>query len=101
MPLSNSIRGLQNIKSMHSVNKSGIPNKEDSDLLKLYILEKEKDRLQNEEIRTLQRLEIIQKRLNEIQEISNENIGLKQFIEKTKKTDKNNNENWQTISIDY
>jgi hypothetical protein len=101
MPLSNSIKGLQNIKSMQSVNKSGIPNKEDSDFLKLYILEKEKGRLQNEEIRALQRLEVIQKRLNEIQEISNENIGLKQLIEKTKKTDKNNKEDWQTMSIDY
>jgi hypothetical protein len=101
MPLSNSIKGLQNIKSMQSVNKSGIPNKEDSDFLKLYILEKEKGRLQNEEIRALQRLEVIQKRVNEIQEISNENIGLKQLIEKTKKTDKNNKEDWQTMSIDY
>ncbi len=101
MPLSNSIKGLQNIKSMQSVNKSGIPNKEDSDFLKLYILEKEKGRLQNEKIRALQRLEVIQKRLNEIQEISNESIGLKQLIEKTKKTDKNNKEDWQTMSIDY
>jgi hypothetical protein len=101
MPLSNSIKGLQNIKSMQSVNKSGIPNKEDSDFLKLYILEKEKGRLQNEEIRALQRLEVIQKRVNEIQEINNENIGLKQLIEKTKKTDKNNKEDWQTMSIDY
>jgi hypothetical protein len=88
MPLSNSIKGLQNIKSMQSVNKSGIPNKEDSDFLKLYILEKEKGRLQNEEIRALQRLEVIQKRVNEIQEINNENIGLKQLIEKTKKIKK-------------
>jgi hypothetical protein len=101
MPLSNSIKGLQNIKSMQSVNKSGIPNKEDSDLLKLYILEKEKGRLQNEEIRALQRLEVIQKRLNEIQEISNESIGLKQLFEKTKKTDKNKKEDWETMSIDY
>jgi len=101
MPLSNSIKGLQNIKSMQSVNKSGIPNKEDSDLLKLYILEKEKGRLQNEEIRALQRLKVIQKRLNEIQEISNESIGLKQLFEKTKKTDKNNKEDWETMSINY
>jgi hypothetical protein len=26
---------------------------------------------------------------------------LKQLIEKTKKTDKNNKEDWQTMSIDY
>ncbi|PQB07501.1 hypothetical protein BST83_10260 [Polaribacter filamentus] len=101
MPLSNSIKGLQNIKSMQTVNKSGIPNKEGSDFLKLYILDKEKGRLQKEEIRAIHRLEVIQKRLNEIQEISNENIDLKQHIEKTKKTDRNNKENWQTMSIDY
>ena len=101
MPLSNSIKGLQNIKSMHSVNKSGIPNKEDSDFLKIYILEKEKGRLKNEELRAIQRLEVIQKRLTEIREFTNENLGLRQPIEKDKKTDKNNKEDWQTMSIDY
>jgi hypothetical protein len=101
MPLSNSIKGLQNIKSMHSISKSGIPNKEDSDFLKLYVLEKEKGRLLNEETRVRVRLDVIQKRLDEIQEISNENIDLKQFLEKAEKTDKSNKENWQTMSIDY
>jgi hypothetical protein len=67
MPISSAIKGLQSIKSMQNVVKSGIPNKEESDFIKLYMYEKERTRLNSEKIRMLQRLEIIQDRLNEIQ----------------------------------
>jgi hypothetical protein len=67
MPISSAIKGLQSIRSMQSVVKSGIPNKEESDFIKLYLFEKERTRLKSEEIRILQRLEIIQSRLREIQ----------------------------------
>ena len=105
MPISTAIKGLQSIKSMQNVVKSGIPNKEDSDFIKLYIFEKERSRLQGEEIRILQRLEIIKNRLKEIQDFTNEKITPK--IEpkegkvggKTlKKGDKND---FKTMSIDY
>ena len=75
MPISSAIKGLQSIKSMQGVVKSGIPNKEDSDFIKLYLFKKERTRLKSEEIRILQRLEIIQGRLNEIQLYYDEKAG--------------------------
>ena len=42
MPISSAIKGLQSIKSMQNVVKSGIPNKEESDFIKLYMYEKER-----------------------------------------------------------
>ena len=58
MPISTAIKGLQSIKSMQNVVKSGIPNKEDSDFIKLYMFEKERSRLKSEEINILQRSKI-------------------------------------------
>lgn len=75
MPISSGIKGLQSIKSMQNVVKSGIPNKEDSDFIKLYMLEKERTRLKSEETRILLRLEIIQTRLKEIQIYYDEKAG--------------------------
>ena len=66
MPISNSAKGVQSIKSMRNSGKSAIPNKEDSDFIKLYVFEKERVRLKTEEIRILQRLDIIRTRLKEI-----------------------------------
>ncbi len=101
MPISSAIKGLQSIKSMQNVNKSGIPNKEDSDFIKLYIFEKERSRLKGEEIRMLQRLEVIQNRLREIQEFTNEKLGPRLAPEENKKSKKDNQEDWETMSIDY
>ena len=104
MPISTAIKGLQSIKSMQSVVKSGIPNKEDSDFIKLYMLEKERSRLKSEEIRILQRLEVIQGRLKEIQIYYDEKAGEMQTHEpsdKSKKSKKDNKNEWKTMSIDY
>jgi hypothetical protein len=104
MPISTAIKGLQSIKSMQSVVKSGIPNKEDSDFIKLYMLEKERSRLKSEEIRILQRLEIIQNRLKEIHEYYDEKAGEMHTPEpgtKTKRPVKKDKSDWKTMSIDY
>jgi hypothetical protein len=104
MPISSSIKGLQSIKSMQTVVKSGIPNKEDSDFIKLYMLEKERNRLKSEEIRILQRLEIIQARLMEIQVYYDEKAGemhVPEPAEKSKKSRKDDKKEWKTMSIDY
>lgn len=104
MPISSGIKGLQSIKSMQSVVKSGIPNKEDSDFIKLYMLEKERTRLKSEEIRILQRLEIIQGRLKEIQIYYDEKAGEMHMPEsgvKVKKAAKEEKSDWKTMSIDY
>ena len=89
---------------MQSVVKSGIPNKEDSDFIKLYMLEKERTRLKSEEIKMLQRLEIIQGRLKEIQAYYDEKAGemhVPEKEEKSKKSGKGDKKEWKTMSIDY
>ncbi len=104
MPISTAIKGLQSIKSMQSVVKSGIPNKEDSDFIKLYMLEKERTRLKSEEIRIQQRLEIIQGRLKEIQLYYDEKAGEMHTPappQKVKKAGKEEKQDWKTMSIDY
>ena len=104
MPISNAIKGLQSIKSMQNVVKSGILNKEESDFIKLYLFEKERSRLKSEEIRILLRLGIIQNRLKEIQEYNDEKAG--QMIpteptKKSKKSEKDEKKEFKTMSIDY
>jgi hypothetical protein len=99
MPISTAIKGLQNIKSMQNIAKSGISNKDESDFIKLYLIEKERTRLKNEETRILQRLEIIQARLNEIQQFYNE----KTEEMKNPETQESNQEksDWKTMSMGY
>jgi predicted nuclease with TOPRIM domain len=91
MPISSGLKGLQSIKSMQNVAKSGIPNKEDSEFIKLYMMEKERTRLKSEETKLLQRLEIIQIRLKEIQIYYDEKAGQMQTpgakVAKVKKGD--------------
>jgi hypothetical protein len=104
MPISSAIKGLQSIKSMQNVVKSGIPNKEESDFIKLYMYEKERTRLKSEEIRILLRLEIIQGRLKEIQEYNEEKAGqmhTSELQESSQKTPVEMKSDFKTISIDY
>ena len=104
MPISSAIKGLQNIRSMQNVVRSGIPNKEESDFIKLYLFEKERTRLKNEEIRILSRIEIIQNRLKEIKAYSDDKAGKMNVTDQDEATDKSKNaekSDWKTMSIDY
>ncbi|MCK9220340.1 MAG: hypothetical protein M0P47_09865 [Bacteroidales bacterium] len=104
MPISSAIKGLQSIKSMQNVAKSSISNKEESDFLKMYMLEKERTRLRSEEISISLRLNIIQMRLKEIQEFYNEKSILLQnrdLVECRKTTNDEEKTDFKTISIDY
>jgi len=104
MPISSAIKGLQSIKSMQNVVKSGIPNKEESDFIKLYMYEKERTRLNSEKIRILQRLEIIQGRLDEIQAYNDVKAGQMhsaEFQESSPEIKKEQNPEFKTMSIDY
>ena len=104
MPITSAIKGLQSIRSMQNVSKSGIPNKEESDFIKLYMFEKERTRLKSEEIRILLRLEFIQGRLREIQKYNDEKAGemhtsepqepVQNKVEQVKS-------DFKTMSIDY
>jgi hypothetical protein len=104
MPISSAIKGLQSIRSMQNVVKSGILNKEESDFIKLYMYEKERTRLKTEEIRILLRLEIIQDRLKEIQDYNDEKAGQMHTpevkeVQQKKATEKKSD--FKTMSIDY
>ena len=104
MPISSAIKGIQSIKSMQNVNKSGIPNKEDSDFIKLYMFEKERNRLKSEEISILLRLEFIQNRLKEIQHYYDEKSGQMHASgqkESNQKKTKEAKSEFKTMSIDY
>ena len=104
MPISSAIKGLQSIKSMQNVVRSGIPNKEESDFIKLYLFEKERTRLKNEEIRLLLRLEIVQKRLNEIQAYNDDKaqqMNVPENAGKSRKPGKEGKSDFKTMSIDY
>ena len=105
MPISSAIKGLQSIRSMQNVSKSGIPNKEESDFIKLYMFEKERTRLKSEEIRILLRLEFIQDRLKEIQKYNDEKAGEMHnpvpVEESGKKKTAEAKSDFKTMSIDY
>ncbi len=104
MPISSAIKGLQSIKSMQNVVKSGIPNKEESDFIKLYMFEKERTRLKSEEIKILLRLEIIQSRLKEIQDYNDEKAGQMhspKMQEPHQKKPEGVKSDFKTMSIDY
>ncbi len=60
------ISGLRNVRSMHSTGKRSIPRVQSSAYLDLYMLRKEKDRLEKEVYILDKRKNGIQKRLDEI-----------------------------------
>jgi len=104
MPISSSRKGLQSIKSMQDVVKSGIPDKEDSDFITLYMFEKERTRLRSEEINILRRLEIIQNRLKEIQaynEKKADEMHKPDIHEPYQKKKDKLKSDFKTMSIDY
>ena len=104
MPISSAIKGLQSIKSMQNVSKSGNPHKEESDFIKLYMYEKERTRLNSEKIRILLRLEIIQDRLDEIQAYNDLKAGdmhSAEPINTGQKKVEGVKSDFKTMSIDY
>ncbi|NQU87469.1 MAG: hypothetical protein HQ541_17075 [Mariniphaga sp.] len=104
MPISSAIKGLQSIKSMQDVVKSSILNKDESDFIKLYLFEKERIRLKSEKTRILQRLDIIQNRLKEIQAYNDEKAGQMNVSESREPNQKKTEEaksDFKTMSIDY
>ena len=104
MPISSAIKGLHHIKSMQNVVKSGIPNKKESDFIKLYMLEKERTRLKSEEIRILLRLEFVQGRLKEIPDYNDEKAKEMHSVEVQEPDEKKTagvKSDFKTMSIDY
>jgi len=97
------ISGLRSIKSMHSSNKRSIPRVQSSAYLDLYMLRKEKDRLEKE-------IYILDKRKNETQKrLDDVNKGMEELQKaKTGRKERPTNEfekpagkEWKTMSLNY
>ncbi len=102
MPISSTIKGIESVKTIHTVKKTTIPNNEGSDFLKLYMLDKERTRLVNEEAIIFTRLENIQNRLADIQKFYNEKSVLLNTNESDRFGNANGkNQEFKSMSIDY
>jgi len=104
MPNVNPIKGMHNLRTMGTVPQSAIPEKQDSDFIKFYMLEKERTRLRNEQSRIILRLEAINNRLKDIQEFYDEKSILLQnydMAESCQTTRDDEKTDFKTMSIDY
>ncbi len=99
MPASNSLKGLRNLKTLHTKKKEN-----QSNFLKLYILDKERMRLRNEQIRLNLRLEIINDRLKEIEAFSSSVLETEETPKKetnTEESNENEGQQFNTVSFEY
>lgn len=105
MPTSNSLKGMRSQRTLQTIRKDNEANKENADFLKLFMLEKERTRLRNEQIRLNLRSETLNARLKEIEEFYTATLGTKESpasedesYEAEKPKEK---EVWKTMPIKY
>ncbi len=105
MPTSNSLKGMRSQRTLQTLRKDNEANKENADFLKLFMLEKERTRLRNEQTRLNLRNEILTERLKEIEEFYVATLGSNEFvnrkeeaIEAPKPAEK---EEWKTMPLKY
>jgi putative cell wall-binding protein len=97
------LRGLREIRTMTSSQKRSIPRVQSSAYLDLYILSKEKDRLEKEVCNLDKRKKSIQKRLDEI----NAEMDRLQKAETERpegnieSIEKPSGKDWKTLSLNY
>ena len=104
MPISSAVKGMGSIKTIHTTKNTTIPNNEGSDFIKMYMLEKEKQRLLSEEKMLSLRQNTIQNRLQEIQLYYHaKSIQLRdqELSGNEMNSASNENEAFKTMSIDY
>lgn len=101
MPISSTIKGIESVKTIHTVKKTTIPNNEGSDFLKLYMLDKERNRLKSEEAMIITRLQNIQNRLADIQQYYTEKSVLLQNNDTNNMGVTNKGPEFISMSIDY
>jgi len=97
------ISGLRSIKSMHSSGKRSIPRVQSSAYLDLYMMRKEKDRLEKEIYILDKRKKDIQKKLDEInkemEKLQKAEPGRKESV--AKEFEKPSEKEWKTMSLKY
>jgi len=104
MPNVNPVKGVHDVRSLHVAKNSCIPGKQQMSFLELHMLDKEKDRLRNEEKRIILRLETLNNRLKEIQVFFDEKLGQVQnpdTLENNQKTSNEEKTEFKTMPIDY
>lgn len=99
---STSLKGIHSIKSMQSIKKDVDYNDQNPDFLRLYMLEKERTRLRNEQTRLQLRLLPIDARLKEIEEYYTASLGTKTGSDENQGTDQDDEKmKWDTVEIKY
>lgn len=97
------ISGLRSIKSMHSSGKRSIPRVQSSAYLDLYMMGKEKDRLEKEIYILDKRKKDIQKKLDEInkemEKLQKAETGRKESV--ANEFEKPAGKEWKTMSLEY
>jgi len=97
------ISGLRSIKSMHSSSKRSIPRVQSSAYLDLYMLRKEKDRLEKEIYILDKRKKDVQKKLDDVNgqmdKLQKAETGRKESV--AKEFEKPVGKEWKTMSLKY
>jgi len=97
------ISGLRSIRSMHGTGKRSIPRVQSSAYLDLYILRKEKDRLEKDIYILDKRKKDIQKRLDDInkhiEKLQKAEAERKESV--TKEFKKPSEKDWKTMPLKY
>jgi len=104
MKNSNVSKGLSSLKTVQSIRTSADSENQNHNFLKLYMLEKERSRLLNEQGRLLLRLEPIHNRLKEIDEFYAASLGKRNSTSSEENQDINQDDKkkeWKTVTIDY
>lgn len=105
MPTSNSLKGMHSLRTIQTSRRDSDTHKENSDYLKLFMLEKERTRLRNEQIRLKLRLETLSDRLKEIDEFYAVTLGNKENAtsegELGEAPNAEEKKEWKTMPIKY
>ena len=99
------ISGLRSIKSMHSSSKRSIPRVQSSAYLDLYMLRKEKDRLDKEIYILDKRKKDVQKKLDDVNgqmdKLQKAETGRKESVAKEFEKPADAGKEWKTMSLSY
>ena len=104
MPTSNSLKGMRSQRTLQTIRKDNEANKENADFLKLFMLEKERTRLRNEQVRLYLRLETLSARLKEIEEFYTATLGSNEFVKSKGENIEAapvEKEEWKTMQLKY
>jgi len=98
------LKGVNDIKTVHTIRKSAAQQNSGNDFLRLYMLEMERTRLVSEKNKLIQRIEVIEARLEAIREVCSESLAEYERVRACFDNIPANEEpvpGFRTMSIDY